>query len=833
MRKAPWAVGLGAGTPDKPWVKPYPGAAYYVPPEELAGVAPPTVPPAPAPRPTKPPTPAGPPSGPAPPEATRPAPPVPSGAEVARAQLGKYIDLPQAILKGEKKQTLLDAGFKAADIDRLFIWAGGLKPEDRALVKTGGIPGLEKWYSRYEARLKKTHIKIPGGYVPVYEYERLSGEEQAAIKGGGIKGLGQLQAQQAQAFEQREVRQFRDLPPLYAEGALKLAERWGGVDLPKPETDTKIYYDRTAAVAAYKKLSRADRDRVWQMMEQVKVAPKSPPLWKIAVGFIPVAGTVVYWKKMEGWEKALSIGLDALVFATIVKIPKLPATGQAGIVAKSAKQAGLAQKRFAEQMAHLKRVSPSSPRYIKLADRAQQATQASKVADIKFIQSLSTLKEISASQLSQIERASKLKGLKQAVTSVSKAQDDLAKAWQKADKVAKSKGSTSPKYIKELTKVKAKQDKLTRAIDDYGTKVKPRVKEGVPPPEFTGKFKTRFTEAERSVTDEIEGFLRTERQLKPTKPQFWETPGAGRVAVAERVAPKVKGKFTLKVEPMFKEAKAAPKKSVFPGIKVRGKTIPGGAFTAATLAQVARRYSVSTDSIVEAITGTTFRELTEGLSAAKAKIVRETTVDAVREAMKQAQEGATRADIIAEVKKVVAAKTGESAKAKDALKGKTEAIVKAATSATTTTGIVTKPGITPVTPIKVPKIAPRLGLVPPPPPLPIIKTSKGKLTIEQIKGAIGWKQGIMYKAIYPPYGEGDIINSRTPIKGIKYVVGAKSAFLSIARITKGRVPPHLARDMGIMDIRISTPVSGRPRIRFKRDVKQRTKLTRGVGRVRT
>jgi len=142
-----------------------------------------------------------------------------------------------------------------------------------------------------------------------------------------------------------------------------------------------------------------------------------------------------------------------------------------------------------------------------------------------------------------------------------------------------------------------------------------------------------------------------------------------------------------------------------------------------------------------------------------------------------------------------------------------------------------------------PRIPPRVPppdiptRVPPPPVappiLPRLPGEKGiALTLAQRKGAIGWKQGFIYKAIYPPYGEGDIINSRERIPGIKYVSGAKSAFLSIARITKGRIPPALARDMGIMDIRISTPEGGRPRIKFKADPKQKTRLTpAGAGRL--
>ena len=94
--------------------------------------------------------------------------------------------------------------------------------------------------------------------------------------------------------------------------------------------------------------------------------------------------------------------------------------------------------------------------------------------------------------------------------------------------------------------------------------------------------------------------------------------------------------------------------------------------------------------------------------------------------------------------------------------------------------------------------------------------SDGKeLTKEQLAGAIGWKQGIMYKYIYPPYGQEDIINSRSPIQGIPMKEGIRSAYETIIRTRPGFIPPNITRHMGMMDIQITdADKNGQPEIKF-------------------
>ncbi len=104
---------------------------------------------------------------------------------------------------------------------------------------------------------------------------------------------------------------------------------------------------------------------------------------------------------------------------------------------------------------------------------------------------------------------------------------------------------------------------------------------------------------------------------------------------------------------------------------------------------------------------------------------------------------------------------------------------------------------------------------------PIVPASKYGLTPSQIQGAIAWKQGWVYKMLYPPFGPKDILNTKSPIEGVRYHEGPRAAYDSIVR-KGGYVPPVLNRNMGIMDIRIETPEStydqkGNPELNFALD----------------
>jgi hypothetical protein len=134
--------------------------------------------------------------------------------------------------------------------------------------------------------------------------------------------------------------------------------------------------------------------------------------------------------------------------------------------------------------------------------------------------------------------------------------------------------------------------------------------------------------------------------------------------------------------------------------------------------------------------------------------------------------------------------------------------------------------VVPIVPERTPPpTIPEKGTPKPPaiPPIlirfPVILGDNGKpLTEKQVKGAAGWKQGFMYKYIYPPYRQKDIINSKTPIEGIPTTEGVRSAYSTLVRLG-GKLPHTIKRDMGIMDIVILTSSNREPTMRVTRDIR--------------
>lgn len=100
---------------------------------------------------------------------------------------------------------------------------------------------------------------------------------------------------------------------------------------------------------------------------------------------------------------------------------------------------------------------------------------------------------------------------------------------------------------------------------------------------------------------------------------------------------------------------------------------------------------------------------------------------------------------------------------------------------------------------------------------------KKKLTAKQLEGAIAWKQGFIYHLHYPPFGADDVFYSREPIPGVKYHEGIGSAAKSAVTLY-GEIPQNIRLDMGIVDIDIQrAEKTGQPQLGFKADPKQKTK----------
>ncbi|MDD5487224.1 MAG: hypothetical protein PHW65_06700, partial [Dehalococcoidales bacterium] len=97
-----------------------------------------------------------------------------------------------------------------------------------------------------------------------------------------------------------------------------------------------------------------------------------------------------------------------------------------------------------------------------------------------------------------------------------------------------------------------------------------------------------------------------------------------------------------------------------------------------------------------------------------------------------------------------------------------------------------------------------------------------KLTAKQLEGAIAWKQGLIYHLRWQPFGANDVFYSREPIPGVKYHEGIGSAAKSAVTLY-GELPQNVRLDMGIVDVHIDrSEKAGQPKLKFKADPKQKT-----------
>lgn len=102
------------------------------------------------------------------------------------------------------------------------------------------------------------------------------------------------------------------------------------------------------------------------------------------------------------------------------------------------------------------------------------------------------------------------------------------------------------------------------------------------------------------------------------------------------------------------------------------------------------------------------------------------------------------------------------------------------------------------------------------------------MTEGEIAGSAGWKQGMFYVVVFPPYGDNDVGYSKEPIDGVKYEDGAGSAYKTLARIG-GRLPPSIMRDMGAFSAEVMTKGREEPRLVFGRKHKKSNKKSKRRG----
>jgi hypothetical protein len=287
-------------------------------------------------------------------------------------------------------------------------------------------------------------------------------------------------------------------------------------------------------------------------------------------------------------------------------------------------------------------------------------------------------------------------------------------------------------------------------------------------------------------------------------------------------------------------AKPTPKTSVFPGIVPKVKTDISESERALTPEEYREllyaRQKGEIDTYTEAIADYLIT-IDPAVSNKIKTAVKQVTRSAVDRAIKAMTQGATKTQARSMVAQAVktSVKSIASTRVRSAVRPYTKAITNSATMVYTQTLAKVQQQVRlfqktaeALKTAKVPRMAaprPRIAGAPPLHPMILLPDgTRRPMTPEEMKGAVAWKQGFIYKMVYPPYD--NMQNSREPYPGIKVVKGARSAYETIVRL-KGRVPAKLAFDMGIMDVFIETPRrgKGKPQLKFKRDVKQETKHT--------
>lgn len=737
-------------------------------------------------------------------------------------------------------------------------WAK-LAPEYKAIALSSGFDAMNKQIEIDKAEFESAHIKLDTGeHIPlkgyidekgneITGYSDLSKEDQDYLNINGIDAFNarvETRVEGVESFGEAEARMlaFDDRGQIIALGMLGYSNKTYK-ELTKAEQKDAIekFIVKVPAEAFEEEEGLKYIEKLnWEFQMQHYLIP--------TLAMIPVVGTIVFWDKMSTTDKIISGVLDVLIIASIL-VPKGIRAIKTRKVIGTAKKAGQAAGDMELSLKVLKATPLSNVKYASISSNAQKAIQASKVADAKFIEALERVKVLSSSQLSKIEKLSKIKGLGKALEDLGDAQANLKVAWNIARKYKEG----SEAYIKSLTEVNKAQINLAKAISN-----------------FEGKLAPRYLE---TASPEFKGYLaKWQRELKPIlKPgEPFATPlssgGRGKqLMVLEKVATKVEIKpvYKLKLKPIIAKKIAEKVKVVAPKVKKAtetakistatakaailakmmpktdwltisvSETIPKEAYGRMTQEQIRRHYGTEGFTIVEAI----------GKPMAHVSIVVSglTSVDpAIESQIKTAVASITRVATKEAVKAMEAKKTASQVRSivrttvKNRASTLTQPVVRSlvATMTETITNVAlrvatqVKAGIVPklITPI-IAKITlkPIIGVT------PIINLPDGTrrhMTREEVAGAVAWKQGFIYIMIYPPYKPQNIEYSRKPFPGIKVVKGARSAYETVVKLGQ-KIPSRLAYDMGIMDIEIITPKggTGKPKLKFKADPKQKTKQT--------
>lgn len=430
------------------------------------------------------------------------------------------------------------------------------------------------------------------------------------------------------------------------------------------------------------------------------------------------------------------------------------------------------------------------------------------------------------------------------------ARPSFSREWDDIIKLTERQLSTAQQDYNKVIKYAGKDARMVREAADYVKSIELKLEDYIkaagrgdlPPSISAYTVTTKKAEA-------IPFFIEQEPVISPL--------GTGRgrpVAVIEKVKPKLafEQTYKVKVSPASYETKelatakvavpkVAEKASVFPGVIPKIKAPPEKAMSPEEYREwLYKTQKGDIDTYVEAIAGNIIQIIPNATPAVQS-VVRSIARNAVDSAIRAATLVETRAgrqtraigqtqarSMIQEAVKSVVKAIPQSA-VKSAVSPFTKAITNSATKLYSQLSTAVEPLIKlqagaatkAATRVKTKAGAEVLAGL----PLPVltVKLPDGtsrSLSKEELEGSISWKQGFIYILRFPPFKPKDVAYSKKPFPGVKVYKGARSAYKSIIK-RGGKVPSRLAYDMGIMDISIIT-TGGKPKLKFKRDVKQRT-----------
>lgn len=200
-------------------------------------------------------------------------------------------------------------------VDKTVFDALDKKYQD--ILKEKGIEEFKKEYA-------KDHVQLADGtFITNSEWAHLSKEDQELANKEGYEAVIKKNTVELKSGELVDKEQFEALPPKMQEVARE--QGIDAIDLSKlpPEDQFKRLqeWDMIPKDAKFAGVDEAGQilikdkgaDIPWQEKYLTAEMAKG-----VAVGMIPIAGTIYHWESMNNWERGLSIALDVATFIPFV-----------------------------------------------------------------------------------------------------------------------------------------------------------------------------------------------------------------------------------------------------------------------------------------------------------------------------------------------------------------------------------------------------------------------------------------------------------------------------------------------------------------------------------